>query len=69
MHLVDGEVSGIDEGLEEVEIVCPTGVDHGHGGKHEVELLLHFGFDLLRKCFESVAENVVPGHVRVINII
>jgi len=34
VHLVDSEIAGIEEGLEKVEIVCPAGIDHRHGWKH-----------------------------------
>jgi len=68
MHLGDGEVAGIDEGLKEIEVVSPTDIDHGHGGKSEVNPLLHFGPGLLTERTEGVAKYFVYFHVTVLSL-
>ena len=63
MHLVYCQVTRVEQRLEEVELVSPAGIDHGHGGQYEVDLLLDLGMKLLSDGFETVAENFLKFHM------
>ena len=39
MHLLDSQLTGSDEGLEELEVISTTGVDHRHGRQRKVDAL------------------------------
>lgn len=62
MHLFDSEFTGGDEGIEIVEVVSSTGLDHRHGGQHETDRFLDLGLMLLPDGLEGVAEYLVPFH-------
>ena len=39
VHLVGREMTGSDEGMEEVEVVSTTGFNHRHRGYHQIDLM------------------------------
>jgi len=39
VHLFGREMTGGDEGMEEVEVVSPTGFNHRHRGDYQVDLM------------------------------
>ena len=54
LHLLDGQVTGSNEGRKEVEVVCPTSLDHRHRGNRQIDALPDIGGDGLPNGLEGV---------------
>jgi hypothetical protein len=62
MHLIDRQMTGGDEGMEEAEVIGTTGFDHRHGGEGEVDGLPGIRAKALTEGFESVTEKFFDFH-------
>ena len=62
LHLLDGQVSGCDEGRKEIEVVCTAGLDHRHRGNRETDALPDIGRDGLSDGLEGVAKYFFESH-------
>ena len=63
LHLLDGQVSGSDEGRKEIEVVCTAGLDHRHRGNRETDALPDIGRDGIPKGLEGVLKQESYFHV------